>query len=391
MSWLRRLLGLLGLGERETPRAAAHHERAHPGADTRRAPQAGGVRHPVEEAPPHAEAKSSDPDPDPDHEPGPEPGPEPASLVDAGSLRRIEATHAPAGPLAGQAAELVERIGKRIDAGKFVLPHLPSTSRNIIDMASKPSVDFTELVELIETDPVLSSELLKTANSVVYAGAEEVDTLQAAAVRIGMRALRSMLCSLSMRGVILRDKNLSGYDEDVWRQASEVGRIARAIAKPMSLDPERAYLLGLLQDIGKISILAMIRRENRDKIEITPALIGRLFNEYHERAGAALAESWNLSQEIVAVAGCHHDFENNESHPRSAAIARLAHRIDLYLALGDDSSYRSLVDFPEMGFLGLTRDQRYEVLALAKLATQEEGQKEPADEAETEADEFTVA
>ena len=264
--------------------------------------------------------------------------------------------------------ELLERVARRIEAGQVELPHLPSTSVAIIDLASRPSVEVKDLVVLIENDPVLTSELLKIANSAFYAGRMPCETLQQAIVRIGIRALRSMIFSISVRGAVLRDKNLSIYAEEVWRQAYSVASIARTVGSFTGIDAEHAFLLGLLHDIGKVPLLSVLRQEVKKESEIGPALIGRVFLEHHEAAGAAVAKAWRLPEEIASVAGCHHDFAANEGHGRSAALASLAHKLDLFLSLDGETEYRGLVHAPEIAYLGLSESDAHALLAAAEKA-----------------------
>ena len=72
------------------------------------------------------------------------------------------------------------------------MPQLPSTNLAAIEVASDPSADVAELVELISSDPLLCSELLKTANSVLYATHVPAESMHDAVMRIGLRALRSL-------------------------------------------------------------------------------------------------------------------------------------------------------------------------------------------------------
>ena len=217
-------------------------------------------------------------------------------------------------------------------------------------------------------DPVLSSELLRTSNSVVYASEEPVDTLHAAVVRIGLRALRSLIFSVSMRGTILRSGILSEYAEDVWRQSYSVAMTAREIAPQIGVDPEKAFLLGLLQDIGKIALLAMLSKEVKNPRECTPELVGHVFQVYHQVAGAAMARKWKLPPEFISVAGCHHDWSQNTEFGRSAAMANLAHRIDLALSLGDAELWASLANLPALHFLVPQEDARQRLLAHAQAS-----------------------
>jgi HD-like signal output (HDOD) protein len=264
--------------------------------------------------------------------------------------------------------ELLARICARIAKKDLELPQLPSTSMAVIDMTSKNSAEISDIVDLIESDPVLSSELVKTANSALYSGAEAAETISQAVMRLGLRNLRTLMFSLSMRSAVLRDKRLSHYAEEVWRQSYSTASIARAIAKPLGVDPDRAFLLGLLADIGKVSLLAMLRKEIPKGTEVSPVLVGRIFYLFHETAGERLAEAWNLPPDIVAVAGCHHRYEENQRDPKDGALVSLALKLDILLTQDDGEEYRKATHAPEMEYLNVPQDQRREMLDAAYAA-----------------------
>ena len=268
--------------------------------------------------------------------------------------------------LEGPEEEVLWSIARRIESGRLDLPTLPSTSMSVIELANNPAVEFRQLVSQISTDPVLSSELLRTANSVLYATEEPVETLHSAVVRIGLRALRSMIFSVSMRGTILRSGVLAEYAEDVWRQSYSVAMIARDIAPVVGVDPEKAFLLGLLQDIGKISLLAMLSKELKAPSDCTAALVGHVFQVYHQEAGAAMARKWKLPEEFASVAGCHHQWSDNTDHTRSAALANLAHHLDLALSLEDADMLAAVGSLPSMQYLAPTEQAQARILELAR-------------------------
>ncbi|MBL8859161.1 MAG: HDOD domain-containing protein [Planctomycetes bacterium] len=253
--------------------------------------------------------------------------------------------------------ELLARLSNRIARGDLELPQLPSTSLAVIDMTSKNSVEIADIVRAIESDPVLSSEIVKTANSALYSGAEAVETISASVVRIGMRNLRTLMFSLSMRSAVLRDKRLSSYAEEVWRQAYSTASIARGIAKPLGADPDRAFLQGLLADIGKVSLLAMLRKELPKGSDVSPALVGRVFYLFHEIAGGRLAEAWHMPADIVSIAACHHRYSENQHNQRDAALVSLALRLDMLLG-HDYQDSADAMTAPEMDFLELTPQTR---------------------------------
>ncbi|MEO6708133.1 MAG: HDOD domain-containing protein [Planctomycetota bacterium] len=268
--------------------------------------------------------------------------------------------------LEGPEEEILWSIARRIESGRLDLPSLPSTSMAVIDLANNPSVEFHALVDQVSMDPVLSSELLRTANSVLYASVEPIDTLQSAITRIGLRALRSMIFSVSMRGTIPRSGVMAEYADEVWRQSYSVAMIARAIAPAVGVDPEKAFLLGLLQDIGKISLLSMLSKEVKDPRGATVNLVGHVFQMFHQEAGAAMARKWKLPAEFISVAGCHHEWADNDQHTRSAALANLAYRLDLAFTMGDPEFLAKARELPALLYLAPHQAARARILELAR-------------------------
>lgn len=269
--------------------------------------------------------------------------------------------------LASPEEDVLFDIGQRIDQGRFDLPHLPSSSIAALDSTSKPDADVAQVVALISTDPLLCSELLKTANSVLFAAEKPATNLHEAVMRLGLRQLRSLIFSVNMRSAILKGRGLTDYAAEVWRQALSVASIARAIGPEVGVDAERAFVVGLLQDIGKIALLTLLRQEAADK-GVSSALVGRVFHAFHERVGRAVAETWKLPEELHAVCGCHHGYADAGEHARSAALACLAHQLDLYQSLADEQGFRHLVQHPVFEFLGVPENARRRVLEHAREA-----------------------
>jgi HD-like signal output (HDOD) protein len=270
----------------------------------------------------------------------------PAPLLGVGNL-----DYDPGKVIAARIEEILQKVGARIDNGEYDLPNLPSTSMAILDLTADPSVEISRMTDTLEQDPVMSSELLKTANSVFYGGVHQAETVQQGVMRLGMRNLRSLIFALSMKSVIPRKRGLANYAEEIWRQAISMGKIARVLGPHVGMRSDNAFLLGLLQDIGKIALLDLLGKSTDSGVLINRALIGQLFKRYHERTGAAMAKKWNLPEEIVSVAGCHHDFLGNEAFPRPAAMASLVQKIDLYLSLGSKQEYWALLQSKELEIL----------------------------------------
>lgn len=276
--------------------------------------------------------------------------------------------------LAQRETEALSRIETRVRKGRLELPPLSSTAVAVVSMLNNRDVEVTDLVDTISTDPVLSSELLKNANSVLY-GSLHVASIREAIARVGLRRLRSMVYASSMRGMIFGFDALNEHVEEVWRQAYMSAAIAQEIAPRLGVDGEKAFMIGLLHDIGRIPLLVMLNQEGRQLGNISENLIGRVFNRFHESAGEALARAWDLSDEVASVAGCHHRYETNEEYPHCAALAHLAHHLDLLLSLG--SSDEELGECPEFDFFELDDERRTSLIESVRTLHHVIGEGEP--------------
>jgi len=271
------------------------------------------------------------------------------------------------GKLDNPESDLLERLRQRIEGGELDIPLLPPTSVTALEVANRPSVDVHQLVQAIARDPLITSDLLRIANSALYATQNEASSLQQAIMRIGLKAVRNVVFGAAMKSSLSNARRLNEYAEEVWRQSQSVAAVARRLGASTGFEREQAYLIGLLHDIGKVVLLGMLQREMRDKSRLSPALVGRTFRQFHESAGGAMAAQWKLPIEIVSVASQHHDFASNEDYPRAAALANLAHEIDLRLSLRDEAGLRLLVDSPTLELLGI-RDEaaRWQLIAAAR-------------------------
>lgn len=278
---------------------------------------------------------------------------EPAPRRELRSMANLDAASL-ARPLhADRQRQIVERVGERIERGALDLPPLPASGVSLIELAGTSQADVDDLVQHIEKDPVLSSELLRLANSVLYAAPSPAKTIREAVMRVGLRALRTLVLGLSMRGTILRSRGVRQYADEIWRQSFSVASLARVLGPKAGVDSDEAFVLGLLHDVGKVSVLATLARELEQDEPAPPELIGRLFRSFHESAGREMARKWRLSEELQAVAGQHHDYRNNETSPRAAALVCIAHKMDLFLSMGALREYRALRKSDPFRFLGV--------------------------------------
>jgi HD-like signal output (HDOD) protein/CheY-like chemotaxis protein len=126
----------------------------------------------------------------------------------------------------------------------------------VMSMASSPTAELTELVTLISRDPVLSTRLLRVANSAAFAGAKKAVTSVQDSIRIiGVSTVRNVAVSLGVLDA------LPGCGDESDRMRSWQHSFATAMICQHLVDvcpdsalagPGVAYLVGLCHDLGQI-------------------------------------------------------------------------------------------------------------------------------------------
>lgn len=113
----------------------------------------------------------------------------------------------------------------------------------LIQILQKHDCNIDEISNIIETDPLLSYQLLKIANSAAFAGYQPIDTIAQAISRLGMNHLKNWVLILSM-------KNVSDKPIEILQSGLIRAHMAEAVAKKRNnVGIQCAYTVGLLSII----------------------------------------------------------------------------------------------------------------------------------------------
>jgi HD-like signal output (HDOD) protein len=150
-----------------------------------------------------------------------------------------------------------------------------------------------------------------------------------------------------------------------WEHSLGCALVCRHLARKIHLsDPGKAYLAGLLHDLGIIVNLWVLPQEFRTAYEIAKAE-GIPLHEAEERAlgfthcdsGRLLAERWALAPDLTEVVAYHHAPENSSHH---TGLVSLVHIADLLCRMsGLNYGYveeRQVNLFEDSGFAVLAQD-----------------------------------
>lgn len=228
---------------------------------------------------------------------------------------------APAAPPGRLAAELEKIVTKRIAADQLVLPAIPAVALKCLNLIKDPDFSLKEAASIIERDPMLTAQILRLANSAAMATRDPAQSVLQAVTRMGIQKLRTFLVESSARKVFeSRDPRIVEASRGVWEHSVAVAMLGRdVVAFSNSGSPDFGYLGGLLHDVGKPIVAAML-------LEAEKAILGAkssatwigsgewigVVQRVHRQVGVALAEKWEMPEPVCrGIRDCQ-DYDNSD-------------------------------------------------------------------------------
>jgi HD-like signal output (HDOD) protein len=206
---------------------------------------------------------------------------------------------------------LYNTILQEMDSGKLVLPTLPEVALQVREVADDPNATAKQLADIITTDAALSARLLKVANSPLYRGRVQIDSIQMAVSRLGLSMVRNLVTTLVMEQMFQATSNrLDKRLHELWEQSTKVAAASQVIASKLpGIKTDEAMLAGLIHAIGILPIL-MKADEDGNLIKDSRKLDHMIANLY-PKLGANILRSWEFPATLVAVAEEHTNLNRN--------------------------------------------------------------------------------
>lgn len=221
---------------------------------------------------------------------------------------------------------LYNTILEEMDSGKLVLPTLPEVALQVREVVDDPDATAKQLAEIITTDAALSARLLKVANSPLYRGRTQIDSIQMAVSRLGLVMVRNLVTSLVMEQMFQATTNrLDNRLRELWEQSTKVAAASQVIAAKLpGIKTDEAMLAGLIHAIGVLPIL-MKADDDGDLIRDSKKLDNLIENLY-PRLGATILKNWDFPANLVEVAEQHKNLNRNsgETGPDLVDVVQVA-------------------------------------------------------------------
>ena len=213
------------------------------------------------------------------------------------------------------------------------IPTIPAVLAPLLRNLQQPTqqLDVQRITDMIAQDKSLASQCLQMANSPLFGRWQKADSLKGAIVGLGMQRISDIVMSCGVLN--LAPKESSGIDPVAfWEHSLGCALLCRHFARKISYsDPGKAYLAGLLHDIGIIVNLWMLPTEFRAAFEaarqqgipLDEAELSVL-GFTHCDSGRFLAQKWDLAPDLRDVVSLHHSSYESSEHAGLIALVQLS-------------------------------------------------------------------
>jgi HD-like signal output (HDOD) protein len=192
-------------------------------------------------------------------------------------------------------------------------------------------VEVKRIVDMISCDESIAAQCLRMANSALYFLPQVVKTVHGAVIVLGVRQVREILLACSLLNLLPKEQNLIP-PMALWEHSLGCALLSRELARCIDYpDPERAYLAGLLHDLGELINVVAFPDEARTCFEIASAKQIPLYEAElvsvgftHCDSGRVVAETWRLPYHLSEVIQFHHDIQQAKLYPDLVALVSLS-------------------------------------------------------------------
>lgn len=185
---------------------------------------------------------------------------------------------------------------------KLELPSMPDIALRVREAIAGPDASGAGIARIIQADPVVAVQVIKTANSSLFAGNRPTDNLTAAIARLGFERTREIVMAITLKQVFRSHSPLLNKRMvELWMRSTLVAAIAAVLARKLDgFSSDRALLAGLVHDIGVVPMLANAFEYN--ELIRDPGLLEATIEEYGGQVGGMILRRWNFPDDMIRVA-----------------------------------------------------------------------------------------
>jgi signal transduction histidine kinase/HD-like signal output (HDOD) protein len=199
------------------------------------------------------------------------------------------------------------------------LPTLPSVAIRILHVTADEKSDVKDVVSLISSDVALTTRILQLVHRADMGVRGDVTSVERAIIMLGFEAVRSAVLAISVFNTFSGDdadparRGLIFSRDEFWKHSVATACCAELLADAIAaswrkedrIEPSEAFVCGLLHDLGKVALDAVLPKSYNRVVEAVDLLRGNIADVErtvigldHMVVGKRLAERWQLPTNV---------------------------------------------------------------------------------------------
>jgi len=247
---------------------------------------------------------------------------------------------------------LAETIHERVRHIE-TMPAIPAVFLPLLKLLSSSGQDarVDEVVRLVSYDNTIAAQCLRVASSPLFGLEKSPKSIKGAVLTLGLRRVETILLTCCL-GQAFPAKKWVLDPAVFWRHSLGCAMVCRKFSEKLAVaDGEKAYMAGLLHDIGfMVNCLVFpeefakaMKRARGEEIPLDEAEQSTM-GFTHCETGQALAEKWGLANDVIEVIAHHHAIEKSQKARPLVALVHLSDLLCRMRGLGYGYYERRMVD-----------------------------------------------
>ncbi len=211
---------------------------------------------------------------------------------------------------------------------KFI-PSPPKVLIKLLQLLQNADADFKQIRDIIAEDAGLIGEVVHIANSPLYlTRAGKIDSIEKAVALLGINGVTKVATTVMMRNTMTtKSHRYKKPLKKLWSFCLQSGESCQSLSD--NENSFASYLLGLVHQIGSVSIISLLSNETKDEdlsaIKDFP-ILQRLMAENCSRLSSFIAAEWGMPEEYLLSLNEFDQLKRNaiadESYEHRCALTR---------------------------------------------------------------------
>jgi HD-like signal output (HDOD) protein len=187
------------------------------------------------------------------------------------------------------------------------VPRLPEVAMALLKELANTDITQETILSYIDRYPALASEVLRMSNSILFRGSdrEEIVNLDGALILLGLSNLKNIVSSALMKRLMsIAPIYFRMFGQHLWQHSLDCAHACRSLARFYgSADPNNAYLVGLMHDIGKLAIFSLLTQALAQHLDIQPrgSVFSYIVRDNSQSLSARIARDWLLPDYLITA------------------------------------------------------------------------------------------